>query len=186
MTDEAPLNPYASSTLYEPAQRATRRMFHVPLVARGAISFADRRLALQMAARVTAADWRGHLLRVLGLVLLFALATELYVAGVVVMFAAVFSLPKLARTRWASVSARQAVLEPQLVERHIDDAGVTSAGGDTVPWSHYYTGRISPDLIVLIQGKYESYQIFPRSHFASDNDWTTFENGVRRYVRVAR
>jgi hypothetical protein len=185
-------NPYAPSTLYEPAQTPDLQLLTAPIVARGRVTYADRQFGLQMAAWVTAADWRNYLLRsalaIFAVLIIFA--PNVRAPEAVVLFTLfVFSIPTavgLLRMRWARVSARQAEQDSRIVERQIDDRGISAAGAaglHLTPWSVYYTGRIGVNLAVLVLGPYDAYQIFPRSHFASDNDWTLFTSAVRRYIR---
>jgi hypothetical protein len=185
-------NPYAPSRLFEPARPPNFQLLPVPLVARGRVTFADRKLGLQMAAWVTAADWRNFLLRValaIFAVLIVSMPNVHVLTGMMIFTLFIVSVPtvmKLLRTRWARVSARQAEHDHRIVERQIDDRGISAAGEKGLhltPWSGYYTGRIGTHLAVLVLGQFDAYQIFPRSHFANENDWTLFVTAVRKYVR---
>jgi hypothetical protein len=188
---EPKLNPYASPALYEPRRGPQRIELPRPLIARGTIDWPTRRRAFQLVYGATLRDLFGLLgwIFVLGFVLLVivALAFNVHVATLLWAVLALATCYMVARIMYTIYLAWRQHEQDAGVELHriIQTDGIHVRGSvvGLIPWTSYSLCRQRGDLIVLIVGDLEGFQIFPRSHFASAADWGLFCRVVEHYVR---
>lgn len=186
---EQPLNPYESSTLYEPAQPPDANLLERPIVARGQITWPQRKQAFLLAQGVTLSDLT--VTAVLGLVMLLGGAVLLpYAWKIGVGALAIVALVAVwigVRRQWAIDQAREQHRADgeRWVQRTIAQAGITVHGDrdQLLPWHRYSMCRMEPGLVVLVVGACEGFQAFPRHHFASDEEFLEFVRAVLHYVR---
>lgn len=193
-SDSQQPNPYAPSTLYEPARERGRGLLHVPILTRGTIAWEDRRHGLLLCGWATFEDWGDFLIyNGIGVVIGGVLAVTVSYVPLLILLGifCLRALFKLLRMQVVLTTARRAqeAHGNRLVERQITDDGIISTvNGQPVllPWDSYQEGRLDDERIILLTQKRETFQIFPRSHFANEMDWGLFKKAVKRCVTRVR
>lgn len=184
-------NPYESPTLYEPAAARRSDVLQVPIIARGKIGYEDRRLGLLLSGWATFEDW-GDFLIYNGIGLLITGIMAVTVSSIPLLGLGGIFLLRLVNKFLRSRYLLQAAAEAQAkngnlqVEREITNDGIVAqVNGERVltSWIAYAEGRLGEQRIILLTERRENFQIFPRTHFASDADWGLFQKIVKRRVK---